>query len=148
MKIFFLLFLTTTVFANPISFEGEIQGNNYSINYSPKSNGTGSSCKSDYSCASLCCVYRVCKNHRPSMGAFCAKSPGSSCVSRSYCRKQVIESCYIVKTGRGTCALRCYRKYSFMNCRNSRCTPLRTPPIPTFNPANPDCSEAIDPPLQ
>jgi len=112
----------------------------------------GQKCNSDYTCASLCCKHRRCAGHNPSMGAYCSKSVGQSCVSRNYCAKQIYESCYIVKTGKRpggevTCALRCYQNRIFPRCRNSRCTRVDKPPVPAFNPANPDCSEAIDPPL-
>jgi hypothetical protein len=107
---------------------------------------TGQRCRSDFSCAGLCCKHGRCASHNPSMGAYCAKSVGQSCVSRSYCGKQTVESCYIVKTGNKTCALRCYKNRIFPHCKNGRCTQLRNPPIPSFDPKNPDCSEAIDPP--
>ncbi len=112
---------------------------------------TGERCKSDFNCASLCCKHGLCASHNPSMGAYCGKSIGHSCVSRAYCAKQTVESCYVVRTGKDprgkiTCALRCFRKRTFPPCRNGRCIQLRSPPVPSFDPKNPDCSKVIDPP--
>ena len=146
-----ILLLSYQGFSETINIDNFYNSNQVGIklNYFIKPYGlrrTGQSCKSDYSCASLCCKHGRCASHNPSMGAYCAKGIGQSCVSRSYCGKQIVESCFIVRTGKKTCALRCYRKREFARCRNGRCTKILSPPVPSFNPKNPDCSEAIEPP--
>lgn len=117
--------------------------------------GVGETCNSDYSCTSLCCSQSkgTCDVHinTEQEEVLCSKAPGQSCVSKEYCRKENINECFIVKTGADnqgnqTCALRCYNVPTFGSCRNGVCVPPVTPPVPQFDPENPDCSEAIDPP--
>lgn len=115
----------------------------------------GAACTSDFQCSTLCC--------NPSKGAcdvhvntelekvLCSKSPGQTCVSKEYCRQENIRTCFIVKTGLDqqgtqTCALRCYNIPTHGDCENGICIPPVVPPVPTFDPTNPDCSTAIDPP--
>lgn len=117
--------------------------------------GTGEACSSDYSCSSLCCNESkgTCDVHvnTDQEQVLCSKAPGQSCVSKEYCRKENINECFIVKTGSDnqgneTCALRCYNVPTFGSCKNGVCAPPVAPPIPQFDPENPDCSEAVDPP--
>lgn len=117
--------------------------------------GTGEACNSDYSCSSLCCNKSkgTCDVHvnTDQEKVLCSKAPGQSCVSKEYCRKENINECFIVKTGSDnqgneTCALRCYNVPTFGSCKNGVCVPPVAPPVPQFDPENPDCSDAIDPP--
>jgi len=118
--------------------------------------GIGETCSSDLQCSSLCCDQSrgVCSVHVISTEetTLCAKAPGQTCVDRQFCRKENLTTCYVVKTGTDPlgkieCALRCYFTPTFGRCRNGICV---TPPqsaVPRFDPVNPDCSEAIAPPI-
>jgi hypothetical protein len=117
---------------------------------------TGEVCKYDYDCASLCCDKStgVCGVQIISEQEtyLCSKAPGQTCVTKEFCRKENITSCYVVKTGTSVtgkqeCALRCYNTPTFGDCRNGYCIAPSNPPVPAFNPTNPDCTTAIDPPL-
>ncbi len=117
---------------------------------------TGEVCKYDYDCASFCCDKStgVCGVQIISEQEtyLCSKAPGQTCVTKEFCRKENITSCYVVKTGTSVtgkqeCALRCYNTPTFGDCRNGYCIAPSNPPVPAFNPTNPDCSSAIDPPL-
>lgn len=114
---------------------------------------TGESCSSDFQCSSLCCsgISSTCGVHNPGEENFCSKSPGQQCVTKEFCRKENISTCFIVKTGvtaqgQVTCTRRCYNVPTFGECTNGLCVPPQVPDIPTFDPNNPDCSGAIDPP--
>lgn len=117
--------------------------------------GTGEACTSDYECSSLCCNQSTgtCGVHinTDTEQKLCSKAPGQQCVSREYCRKEHIPECFIVKTGTSlqggqTCALRCYSVPTFGDCRNGVCIPPLPKPVPQFDPNNPNCEDAIDPP--
>lgn len=115
--------------------------------------GTGESCNSDFQCSSLCCSSssQTCGVHNPGEDLFCSKSPGQQCITKEFCREENIRTCFIVKTGISnqgvqTCTLRCYNVPTFGDCREGICVPPNSPPVPTFDPANPDCGNAIDPP--
>ncbi|WP_127715730.1 hypothetical protein [Halobacteriovorax sp. HLS] len=117
--------------------------------------GVGVSCQTDYECSSLCCnqTTGTCAVHvnTDQDQVFCSKAPGQACVAKEWCRQENVPNCFIVKTGSSstgqpTCALRCYNVPTFGDCTNGVCTPPPAPPVPTFDPANPDCSTAIDPP--
>ncbi len=117
--------------------------------------GVGETCSSDFECSSFCCNQStgVCAVHSntESDPVLCNKSPGQQCVAKEYCRKENISTCFVVKTGVSaqgavTCALRCYNVPTFGSCSNGICIPPNTPDVPSFDPSNPDCSEAIDPP--
>ncbi len=117
---------------------------------------TGEVCRYDYDCASFCCDKStgVCGVQIISEQEtyLCAKAPGQTCVTKEFCRKENITSCYVVKTGTSVtgkqeCALRCYNTPTFGECRNGYCIAPTQSPVPAFNPTNPDCSTAIDPPL-
>jgi len=119
-------------------------------------NGIGEVCSSDFQCSSLCCDQSkgVCAVHVISQEetTLCAKSPGQTCVDRQFCRKENLTSCFVVKTGtdplgKVECALRCYYTPTFGRCRNGVCVSPQQPAVPAFNPVNPDCSEAIEPPI-
>lgn len=115
----------------------------------------GEVCNSDFACSSLCCNQSTgtCGVHinTEDEQVLCSKAPGQQCVSKEYCRREFIPECFVVKTGTDNlgnqaCALRCYNVPTFGNCRNGICTPPLAKPVPAFDPLNPDCSEAIDPP--
>ncbi|OUR97018.1 hypothetical protein A9Q84_11845 [Halobacteriovorax marinus] len=117
--------------------------------------GIGISCATDYECSSLCCnqTTGTCAVHinTATDQVFCSKSPGQACVAKEWCRQENIPNCFKVKTGsdnmgQPTCALRCYNVPTFGNCTSGTCTPPAIPAVPAFDPANPDCSDAIDPP--
>jgi hypothetical protein len=117
--------------------------------------GIGGSCASDYECSSLCCNQGTgtCAVHinTQETAVLCSKSPGQQCVAKEFCRKENISQCLIVKTGTDaqgqlTCALRCFNVPTHGNCLDGVCTPPSTPAIPNFDPANPDCTTAVDPP--
>tara|TARA_R110002072_G_scaffold64203_2_gene159379 strand:+ start:225728 stop:227641 length:1914 start_codon:yes stop_codon:yes gene_type:complete len=113
----------------------------------------GATCSSDYQCNSLCCNSATsrCSVHNSGLDVFCAKSPGQACVTKEFCKKENIPSCFVVKTGisnqgQVTCSLRCYNVPTFGDCENGICIPPDIPAVPDFDPENPDCSNAIDPP--
>ncbi|WP_372654942.1 hypothetical protein [Halobacteriovorax sp.] len=117
--------------------------------------GVGESCSTDYECSSICCNQTTgsCAVHlnTDDQQVFCSKSPGQSCVAKEWCRQENVPNCFIVKTGadntgQTTCALRCYNVPTFGDCTSGVCTPPDIPAVPSFDPSNPDCSEAIDPP--
>lgn len=114
---------------------------------------TGESCQSDFQCGSLCCssTSNTCAPHNADIDVLCSKSPGQACVTKEFCRKENIPTCFIVKTGTNsqgqvTCTRRCYNVPTFGDCTNGVCVPPQIPDVPDFDPSNPDCSEAIDPP--
>jgi hypothetical protein len=115
--------------------------------------GLGETCSTDFDCSSLCCDpgSNRCNTHDNTLDpqVLCQKPSGSSCVSKEWCQQERVETCYIVKTGTGTsdCSLRCYFEYEFGSCENGICRPPSDPAIPPFDPANPDCTNAIDPPV-
>lgn len=113
----------------------------------------GESCSTDFQCSSLCCssTSNTCSVHNPLNERFCSKSPGQQCVTKEFCRKENIYTCFIVKTGVSaqgavTCTRRCYNVPTFGECTDGICVPPPSPPVPTFDPNDPDCSQAIDPP--
>jgi hypothetical protein len=116
--------------------------------------GLGSTCNSDYQCTSLCCsgTTGTCEPHNPGEGNFCSKSSGQQCVTKEFCKQENIPQCFIVKEGvnaqgQTSCTLRCYNVPTFGECTGTGiCIPPTAPAVPTFDPANPDCSNAIDPP--
>lgn len=116
---------------------------------------TGQTCGSDYECASFCCNQstNTCAVHVNSedQQVLCGKSPGQACVAKEWCRKENIPTCYKVKTGitpegQQLCALRCYNVPTFGDCVNRVCVAPTAPPVPAFDPLNPQCDDAIDPP--
>ncbi len=118
--------------------------------------GVGELCNSDFECSSLCCNQSTgtCAVHlnTEDQQVLCSKSPGQSCVMKEYCREENLTQCFVVKTGidaqgQQLCALRCYNVPTFGSCINGICIPPDTPTVPSFDPDNPDCSAAIDPPL-
>ncbi len=117
---------------------------------------TGQICRFDLDCSSLCCDKStgVCGVQiiTEQETYLCSKAPGQTCVTKEYCRLENITSCYVVKTGTSVtgkqeCALRCYNNPTFGECRNGYCIAPTQPPVPAFNPTNPDCTTAIDPPI-
>lgn len=111
----------------------------------------GSTCTSDYECASLCCNQSTgsCAPHDPngSTPIFCSKASGQSCVSQEFCAQTAVTTCKIVKTGTlngvATCALRCPSVMTYGTCTAGVCVPPTQPAIPAFDPT--DCSQAVDP---
>ncbi len=114
----------------------------------------GGACSSDFQCSSLCCYpgTGVCAVHNLDLEVLCSKSPGQTCISKDFCRKENIPTCFIVKTGlnpqgQTTCALRCYNVPTFGECQNGTCQPPPTPTVPDFDPNSEGaCNGAIDPP--
>ena len=115
----------------------------------------GYSCSSNYECSSLCCnnASRTCgvlesndKNH-----VLCNQLPGSLCIDKTWCQEESVRDCRVIKTGMNpltgalTCSLFCYERKEHGDCVNHRCQSPRTPPVPYFDPNNPNCSAAIDP---
>jgi len=119
--------------------------------------GTGDLCSSDYECSSFCCDSSrggVCSEHinTETEKVLCNKSSGQTCVSKEFCRMENVRDCRIINTGfdaqgKTTCSLICYNVPTFGNCINGSCKPPVTPPIPAFDSANPDCTNAVDPPI-
>jgi len=108
------------------------------------------SCSSDYQCSSLCCNSSTgtCNPHDEDNGLFCSKPVGQSCVTSDFCQKEVVKECKLYETGTGingelTCSVRCFSKEVSGDCVNNTCRPPAVPPIPDFDPANPDCTNAI-----
>lgn len=133
--------------------------------------GTGSSCSTDFDCASLCCSNGKCKvhtNQQNTIGSsssnsnntddntedvLCAKSPGQTCVTGEFCNKRNVKKCIIIKTGTdsvtGTqlCRLQCYLVPTFGSCINAICVDAVDPVVPSFDPSNPNCTTAETPPI-
>ena len=116
---------------------------------------TGENCSSDYQCSSLCCgsSTSVCEVHlnNDQDQVLCGKTPSQSCVSREYCAQVDVVHCFVVTTGTDPlgekeCALRCYNIPTFGDCIDGTCQSPIQPSIPIFDPENPDCSFATDPP--
>ncbi len=118
----------------------------------------GEICRSDFECTTLCCNSATsrCAIHINTANeqVLCGKSPGQSCISREWCRKENVTTCFIVKTvrtatGKQECALRCYNVPTYGYCREGICISPPIPPVPYFDPTeDPEtrCAEAIDPP--
>lgn len=113
----------------------------------------GQGCSSDFQCSSLCCssTARTCTVHNPLSDILCSKSPGQKCVTKEFCRKENIPKCFIVKSGLNaqgepTCTRRCYFVPTFGECTNGTCVPPTVPDVPFFDPEDPNCEGAIDPP--
>jgi hypothetical protein len=115
----------------------------------------GNSCVSDFECSSLCCnqASGACAPHNPNGTApvSCNKTSGQSCVAKEFCKPEFVETCKLVKLpgldaqGKATCSLRCPAVETYGECTAGRCVPPAIPPVPTFDPANPDCTNAVDP---
>jgi hypothetical protein len=118
--------------------------------------GTGAVCSSDFECSSLCCNASTgrCAVHvnNDSQQVLCSKSPGQSCVSKEWCRRDYVTNCFKVKTGTSStgqqlCEIRCYQIPTLGECVKGKCVPPVAPSIPTINPnANNPCEGAVDPP--
>lgn len=117
---------------------------------------TGSSCSSDYECASLCCSPNsgTCAVHDTTQNppTYCSKGVGQRCIAKEWCAKVPVTQCHIIKTGfdnqgGNTCALRCYTFEQFGDCENGICKPPIQPEPPRFDPSDPNrCDDACDPP--
>ncbi len=115
----------------------------------------GDNCSSDYECSSLCCNLSTgsCAPHNPNGTApiLCNKTAGQRCVAREFCKPEFVETCKLVKLpnlspeGKVQCTLRCPAVSTYGECTAGFCVPPAIPPVPTFDPANPDCSKAVDP---
>ena len=113
----------------------------------------GQNCGSDYQCQSLCCSKSTgtCAVHNPDLDAYCGKTPGQECVAQEFCREEMVQKCLKVKTGvnangETTCALRCYYVPTYGSCVEGVCVAPDTPDIPSFDPNNPQCGDAEEPP--
>jgi hypothetical protein len=114
----------------------------------------GAACGTDYECGSLCCNTSrgTCSPHSTTTtpNILCNKSPNETCVSREFCAKSFVTTCRIVKktlnNGVASCEKRCSPVETYGTCNTSgKCVPPVTPPDITFDPANPDCTNAVDP---
>ncbi|WP_372655408.1 hypothetical protein [Halobacteriovorax sp.] len=110
----------------------------------------GESCSSDLQCNTSCCseTSNSCSEHIPSHGVLCSKEVGQSCITNEFCKKEPVTVCKLRRTGldlngKVTCAIRCETQEVHNTCSNFTCMPSENPPIPDFDPENPDCSNAI-----
>ena len=124
---------------------------------SPVGNGNiGSTCKTDYDCTSLCCNQstNTCQVHinTESQQVLCSKAAGQQCVAKEWCAKVDVIIYKKIKTGidpitnKQLCRLQPYNVPTFSDCRNGVCVPPAQPTPPSFDPSNPDCSDAEDAP--
>lgn len=90
----------------------------------------GTSCTSDYQCASLCCNSSTgaCAAHNPTAAVpvYCSKQAGDRCVSQEYCAQESVPVCKLYTNGfnqDGTikCTVRCPTVSAFGTCFNSKC---------------------------
>ncbi len=127
--------------------ENEVQGNK----------SIGSTCVSDLECSSLCCgaTNGQCAPHNTTLNpaVLCSKPVGSFCIAKDWCAKSPITKCVVVSqpndpvTGEARCTQTCYTVNEFGDCKNGACTPATQPPIPVFNPADPNrCDGAVPAP--
>lgn len=115
----------------------------------------GYNCASDYECSSLCCnqASGSCAPHNPNgtVPVSCSKTAGQFCVAKEFCKPEFVETCKLVKLpalsaeGKVQCTLRCPAVVTYGECTAGKCVPPAIPPVPTFDPANPDCTNAVDP---
>ena len=114
----------------------------------------GNNCSSDYECSSLCCNLSTgsCAPHNPNGVApiLCNKTAGQRCVAREFCKPEFVATCKLVKLpnsadGKAQCALRCPAVETYGECTAGYCVPPVIPAVPAFDPANPDCTNAVDP---
>ncbi len=112
----------------------------------------GDECSNDLDCSSFCCTNGRCAVHDNSSDdpVLCSHPTGSQCIAKEWCQKQNVTRCFIVTTGvdnlgQTTCTRRCYTVQEFPDCKNGLCTPKDAPVVPSFDPDNPDCSDAISP---
>ena len=116
----------------------------------------GDQCTTDFQCTSLCCREDTgtCQPHEnnTSTSLLCSKPAGGFCIAKTWCKRESIRDCRIIKTapnpvnGAIGCQLICYNRLEHGNCVNNSCIAPQDLPIPEFDPQNPDCSEAQDPP--
>jgi hypothetical protein len=123
----------------------------------------GSSCRSDYECASLCCdaTRGACAPHNPSadpaQANYCSKSPGQQCVTKEFCRKDFVTQCKVTRTGltkivdglpKDICTLRCNPVAMNGICLgqgvSSSCIPPAQPAVPSHDDVV-ACNGAVDP---
>lgn len=114
----------------------------------------GDNCSSDYECSSLCCNQSTgsCAPHNPNgtVPVSCSKTAGQRCVAKEFCKPEYVATCKLVKNGldvngKVTCSLRCPAVETYGECTAGYCVPPAVPAVPTFDPANPDCTNAVDP---
>ena len=117
----------------------------------------GESCRNDMECQSLCCsgVTGTCQGHDGESN-LCSKSLGATCIADEFCGKVQRTQVRIIKTGinpstgQMTCERRPFNMAVFANCirvgSRGICQTPPVPEVPAFDPENPDCSNAEDPP--
>lgn len=115
----------------------------------------GDNCSSDYECSSLCCNQSTgsCAPHNPNgtVPVSCSKTAGQRCVAKEFCKPEYVATCKLVKLpnlsaeGKVQCTLRCPAVETYGECTAGYCVPPAIPAVPTFDPANPDCTNAVDP---
>jgi hypothetical protein len=117
----------------------------------------GNSCESDFDCSSLCCDSTTgkCKAHDNTgpEPALCSKSPGQFCVSKEWCRQDIVTKWYIINTGvdpttgQPTCDLRQYPVLTNGDCVFGTCVSPSAEARPSFDPSAPNaCDNAVAPP--
>lgn len=114
----------------------------------------GDNCSSDFECSSLCCNLSTgsCAPHISNGSApiLCNKTAGQRCVAREFCKPEFVATCKLVKLpntadGKVACALRCPAVMTYGECTAGYCVPPVVPAVPPFDPANPVCTNAVDP---
>jgi hypothetical protein len=116
----------------------------------------GESCTTDLECTSLCCnrTSGLCSPHNTflSPAVLCSKPSGDYCIAKEWCQKSPVVTCLVVRTGTDplgntTCRQQCYTTQEFGDCKNGTCTPPVQPPIPVFDPNDPNaCANAVPAP--
>ena len=125
----------------------------------PAQLSNGEACSNDLECQGLCCspATGTCRAHDGKQN-LCSKPLGNTCISDEFCGKVNQTQYRIIKTGTNpitgemTCERRPFNVQVFANCVRSGnrgvCQTPSVPVIPPFDPADPDCSNAEDPPTE
>jgi hypothetical protein len=113
----------------------------------------GTSCTSDYQCASLCCDSSTgaCAAHNPTAATpvLCSKQSGQNCVAKEFCAKEYVPVCKLYKNGYnadGTvkCTIRCPTVATYGSCVAGACVaPKGQTDTSAFNLTT--CEGALDP---
>lgn len=115
----------------------------------------GTSCTSDYQCASLCCDSSRSVCNIGENGELCGKIPGQSCVANDWCKIETVSECKIYRTNVlndeqvEICELRCLPVEKHGDCINGVCTPPSSSAPPVFDVNAPECTNyptVYDPP--
>lgn len=115
--------------------------------------GIGVSCSSDFECSSLCCSSSTgtCQPHDPNSTnapSMCNKPVGQSCVTKEFCRPELVRACKKVKKpglgadGKVQCTLKCDYVETYGSCTKNVCVPPVGATDEQFDLT--DCSDAVD----